>query len=139
MKTVIKLAIGISIILLIIVYVLYYPVKVDMKLILVDTIVTSEKLSYWRTVCAEDDEVAKGLKKMGIKIPEIDFKKNNLIVSQGKEIKSISYKRISCFHNPMRKKAYLGKAEYGSDNNQTIYFYEIKKVMVMYNVFSDPI
>lgn len=118
--------------------VMYYPVNLPLELIAVkNTDMTI--FTHWKTVCDNCDPLLDKLSECGVTVPEVDFQKNNLIISQGKEISSISYKRVSCLQNSINQKTYLGKTQYGDFNKNNVYFYITKKINVIYDIFKDPI
>ena len=119
-------------------YILYFPVKLEVELVATYNAEGIEK-SHWKTICDQNDELLNSFKNINKELSDFDFKKNNLIISYGDEIKSISYKRISYFQHPLNEAVYLGKAEYGTRNDNIIYLYKIKKVNVIYNIFTDPL
>ena len=116
-----------------------YPVKVSVKLLSYESMQNLEPFSSWKIICEKDDSLYEKLQKSGIKIPEIDFRRNNLLVSCRKEITVLSYQRISRFRHPLKENLYLGKANYGNEVQDLIYFYQIPKVPLTYNIFVDPI
>lgn len=120
-------------------YYMCHPVKLNVELISKYSIHELESISHWKTICVEDDSLLSNLEDVGINISNIDFRKNNIILSYEKEIESITYKRITYFQHSLKENVFLGKAKYGDSNQDVLYIYRIKKVNVIYDIFSDVI
>ena len=89
-KYFIKILIYILISFLSVIYILYYPNKLNIKLIAIEDSNDLE-LARWEMSCGTTDGYIPKLKNVSIKIPDVDFEKNNLVISSYK-IDSIRYR-----------------------------------------------
>ncbi|WP_202710325.1 hypothetical protein [Sporosalibacterium faouarense] len=74
-----------------------------------------------------------------ITFPDNDFNKNYLIITGGREMKKLTYKRLSKFYLPYKENFYVGKAVLkGEIYPHTIFVYKIDKLLIKYDDISWP-
>ena len=116
----------------------YWYVPVEPKLIEIARINTDGELSgtWWTTVFSEEHSITR---KYNIKLPDINYSKNNLIVSGGREIKILTYTRNSKFKLPYKKKHYVGEAILKNEfYPHTLFVYKIDKIPIKYDDIGWP-
>jgi hypothetical protein len=114
----------------------FIPVKVDLKE--VARLNTSEELpgTWWFSVFSENDRVEEDY---NVKLPKNDYTKNYLVISGGREMKQLSFKRISKFESQYKEHPYFGDAILKKQlHPHTIFVYRIDKIRVKYDDLSWP-
>lgn len=114
----------------------YWFVPVEVELEEVSKLYTEDELpgTWWSTVVGQNHSVER---KYSIKLPENDYTKHYLIISGGREIKQLTYKRISRLESQYRERSYFGEAILKKAlYPHTIFVYRISNVYVRYNDLS---
>ena len=118
------------------------PVPVTLELIATKEMSSAIEKAHWSAITEKSDLdiVTKYyLDHYGVEIPYVDFSKNNLVISMGRQIKKLSYKRFSKYQLPYSWHPYVGDALFGKEfTPKHIYFYKIDKVEVMYDDITWP-
>ena len=118
---------------------LFYPHTINLELISqLDCGEYNYSSPYWKTIYNDEDKFLIDLRRRGVEVPDIDFEKNNIIISIGKEIVAIRYRKAIKLHN-MEDQPYVGNATYGNTQEGVILVYRIKKIKIMYDIFKEPI
>lgn len=88
-------------------YIFYMNKTVKVELQEMEPINTEADLpgTWWTTVFDENHSISKDY---NIELPKVDFTKNNLIISAGREIKSLTYTRKSKYTLPYKGHPYVG-------------------------------
>jgi hypothetical protein len=128
---------------IIIIIVGYYFIPVNVKLTKIAEAATEKKFdkARWNLVTKESSPAIAQiyLNNYNVILPDINYDENNLIISVGREIVSLKYRRFSRFQMPYSSKPYVGVVVFSKEMNpQTIYFYEIKRVKVIYDDIGWP-
>lgn len=89
---------------------------------------------YWFLVHNKDDYK---FIENNITIPDIDYKSNNLIISNGREIVKIEYKRKNTFPY---KKSHFVNVTFGKElHSHTWFIYKIHKIDIYYDERSEEV
>lgn len=129
-KKIIILIITFILFFVVIVFYMYKPISIEFTE--VARVNTDEKLKgTWYTVITNEKQSI--IQEYNIPISAVDFDKNYLLISGGREINQITYTRASKYITPY-KGTYLGKEIYKKElNEHTLYVYIIKKIHLINN------
>ena len=116
---------------------IYYqvPINVNLELLSSTPVNIEIQMPYWQMVRSYDIEIIKKYEKLyGILLPEFDPATENLVVSFGKRIETMTYQRKSKYDTPYKEKPYIANTKYANESCKNIVFiYITDKVNVTYD------